>query len=89
MINIDEIESEIKKLENGDLNYPNIQKLSWLYTVRDHIDDTIRDVGGNEFLDSCNGCDKNKFFDVMSEHFDAIKILHPKEYNAVIERLSR
>lgn len=89
MINIDEIESEIKKLENGDLNYPNIQKLSWLYTVRDHIDGTIRDVGGNEFLDSCNGCDKNKFFDVMSEHFDTIKILHPKEYNAVIERLSR
>lgn len=58
-------------------------------TVRDHIDGTIRDVGGNEFLDSCNGCDKNKFFDVMSEHFDTIKKLHPKEYNAVIERLSR
>ena len=49
----------------------------------------IRGVGGNEFLDSCEGCERDKFFDIMSEHFEAMKILHPKEYRAVLERLSR
>ena len=50
---------------------------------------SIRGVGGNEFLDSCEGCERDKFFDIMSEHFEAMKILHPKEYRAVLERLSR
>ena len=89
MIDIKEINDEIKKLENDDLNYANLQKLSWLYIVRDHSGGTIRGVGGNEFLDTCEGCERDKFFDIMSEHFDAMKILHPKEYRAVLERLSR
>jgi hypothetical protein len=89
LISIKEIEREIKKLENADLTYSNLQKLSWLYTVRDHLGSNIKGVGGNEFLDVCNGCDREKFFDVMSEHFDAIKVLHPKEYQAVLDRLSR
>lgn len=58
-------------------------------TVRDHSGGAIRGVGGNEFLDTCEGCEREKFFDVMSEHFEAMKILHPKEYRAVLERLSR
>lgn len=89
MINIKEIENEIKKLENEELNYTNLQKLAWLYTVRNNLGSKIKGVGGNEFLDSCEGCEKDKFFDIMSEHFDAMKILHPKEYRAVIERLNR
>lgn len=36
MIDIKEIEEEIKCLEEGETSYGNIQKLSWLYTVREH-----------------------------------------------------
>jgi hypothetical protein len=89
LIDIKEINDEIKKLENEELNYVNLQKLSWLYIVRDHSGGAIRGVGGNEFLDTCEGCERDKFFDIMSEHFEAMKILHPKEYRAVLERLSR
>lgn len=37
MIDLNEIEEEIKALENGETSYENIQKLSWLYTVREHF----------------------------------------------------
>ena len=89
MIDIKEIETEIKRIENEELNYQNLQKLSWLYIVRDHIGNKISGVNGNEFLNACDGCDKDKFFDVMSEHMDAIRVLHPKEYRALIDKLSR
>lgn len=36
-MNIKEIEEEIKTLECGDTTYYNIQKLAWLYTVREHF----------------------------------------------------
>ena len=36
MIDLKEIEEEIRCLEDGETSYANIQKLSWLYTVRDH-----------------------------------------------------
>ena len=36
MLDICQIEEEIKILENGETSYANIEKLAWLYTVRDH-----------------------------------------------------
>ena len=37
MINLKEIDEEIKALEQGETTYENIQKLAWLYTVREHF----------------------------------------------------
>ena len=36
MLNIKEIEEEIKKLENSETTYRNCEKLAILYIVKDH-----------------------------------------------------
>lgn len=37
MLDLKQIEEEIRFLERCETTYDNIQKLSWLYTVRDHF----------------------------------------------------
>lgn len=37
MIDLNEIEDEIRRLEHSDTNYSNCEKLSILYTVRDGL----------------------------------------------------
>lgn len=37
MLDIHEIEDEIKKIENGDTTFANCEKLAILYTVREHM----------------------------------------------------
>lgn len=85
-MNIAEINNEIANLENSDTNWTNIQKLSWLYTVREHM--RIKTDNNCEFGIACQGIDTKRLVDILSEHMSVIKILHPKEYNEVIKRIS-
>lgn len=44
MIDVKQIEQEIKELkENGSMSWDTMEKLCWLYTVRDHL---MMDEGG-------------------------------------------
>ena len=36
-MNIDDIVEDIKKLEQADASWNNVERLSWLYTVYDHL----------------------------------------------------
>lgn len=38
-MDIHEIREEIKKLEECDATWSNVEKLSWLYIVNDHLSD--------------------------------------------------
>lgn len=42
----------------------------------------------SEFISVCMGKDLKAVLGVLNEHFDAIKILYPKEYNSVIQKLN-
>lgn len=95
-MNADEINDEIVKLQNAETTWTNIQRLSWLYTVRDHMTDTgaavqpvevMPDYAG-EFGVAVSGKPIGKLIDILSEHMALVKILHPKEYDAVISRIS-
>lgn len=97
-MNVAEIADEIQKIEQGETNWTNIQRLAWLYTVYDHITDRglpviaseVQNVMPNyagEFGEAASGKDINGLMNVLSEHFGVIKILHPKEYDAVIEKV--
>lgn len=99
-MSVAEIEAEIKSLEQGDTNWQNIQRLAWLYTVHDHMishDNTVvsrvRDVmpefNDSEFGKVIAGKDISKIADVLSEHMDIVKVLHPKEYSAVCKRIEK
>lgn len=90
-MDLDLIQEEIDVLENGQTTYANIQKLSWLYTVRAFSKGTTTSKIDpvSDFLVACRGKDANALFDVLNDHMDAIRILCPKEYEAVMRRIKR
>jgi hypothetical protein len=42
---------------------------------------------GNEFIDICMQKDIMAVLEVLSEHMEAIKLLYPKEYDSIIEKI--
>lgn len=99
MISLDDIEREIKELEaRGDTTYSLCERLAWLYIVRDHIkhgDTSVSSLNGNrtgnlhgsEFLEACAYINFAEMMQVIDAHMDAIRVVCPKEYNAVIARI--
>lgn len=97
-MNIEEIKKEIIELEKADTNYPNVQRLSWLYTVYDHMADDKAPIVANkvqnimptyqgEFGEVVSGVSIDGLMQILSEHMEAIKLLYPKEYQAVLQRI--
>jgi hypothetical protein len=93
IMDIAEIKKEIARLEQSETNWQNIEKLSWLYSVYDHMagvvnlpNDKIPDYAG-EFGHAISGKSLDGIIDILAEHMAVIKILHPKEYQAVIDRI--
>lgn len=94
MIDIDVIEDEIRELEaHGDTTYKLCERLAWLYVVRDHMlskksNETITPMlRGSEFMELASGISYPEFMQVMDEHMETMKLLYPKGYDAVIDRL--
>ena len=91
MINIDEINAEIAKLEKEPTTYSSIQKLSWLYTVRDHIKETPTGEmprGDSDYYCACSGKSISEVMAVMNELMDALMVIQPRLYDAVLMKLS-
>jgi hypothetical protein len=97
-MDIAEIKTEIARLEGSETNWQNIERLSWLYAVRDHMEgdggnmilherDTMPDYAG-EFGQAISGKNIDGIMDILQEHMAVIKVLHPKEYQAVIDRIA-
>lgn len=41
----------------------------------------------NEFLTACDGAQIEDVLEVMDEHMEAIRLLYPKEYDAIVEKI--
>ena len=96
MINLDEVEREIKELEaRGDTTYSLCERLAWLYIVRDHIRperaDTrkTQELEGSDFLQATSGLSYPLMMDVLNEHMQALKVVQPREYELVMDKLKR
>ena len=100
-MNLVEIENEIAGLEQGETTWASIQRLSWLYTVRDHLGDArpgpvlqsahtvdVMPDFDSEFGHCVCGVDVRALMGILSEHMDVVKILYPKEYQAVLDRIA-
>ena len=97
MIDLETIEREIDKLEHRKASYKLCERLSWLYSVRDHLYAKIYPPEGNtalktalsgsEFLDAANGKPYEDVMQVVNEHMETIKMLYPKTYDGVVQRL--
>lgn len=97
MIDLETIEREIDKLEHREASYKLCERLSWLYSVRDHLYEKIYPqeggerlktaLSGSEFLDAASGKPYEDVMKVIDEHLATIQLLYPKTYDSVIERI--
>lgn len=88
MIDINEINGEIQKLENLPLSYQTLERLSWLYTVRDHISHPVIECfGDSECMKACAGKPIDQIMPVVDELMDTLLIIQPRLYDAVMSRL--
>ena len=97
-MDIAEINTEIARLERSETNWQNIERLSWLYAVHDHMagdsahvvrveQDAMPEYAG-EFGQAVSGKNIGDLMNILSEHMAVIKILHPKEYAAVLDKIA-
>ena len=97
MIDLETIEREISELEARQPSYKACERLSWLYIVRDHLYEKIypQDGGerlktalsGSEFLDASSGKPYEDVMKIMDEHMEMIKMLYPKTYSALVDKI--
>ena len=95
MLSIEEVERTIFELEKRDTTYATCERLAWLYIVHDHLTQRIvqdkaraADMEGSPFLAACSGADIAEILRVMDEHMEAVRVIYPKEYEAVIKKIS-
>lgn len=97
MIDLETIEREIDELEHREASYKLCQRLSWLYTVRDHLMAKVYPpevkavlksaLSGSDFLDAANGKPYEDVMKVIDEHLETIKLLYPKTYSALVDKI--
>ena len=92
MVSIDTIEREILELEQKDTSWVNVEHLAWLYIVKDHLkaphsDENTVELIGNEFVQVCSNVPIQSLMSILSEHFEGIKLLYPREYSAIMQKI--
>lgn len=90
------IEREIRELECSETCYRACERLAWLYICRDHlrhvpIAETVpemrHDATGSEFVVAASSADPEGLMKVLDEHMEALKVVQPKEYEAVLKKI--
>lgn len=95
MISLETIEREIDELENWrDTTYAVCQRLSWLYTVRDHLmpvdgneQGVMPKMHGSEFLELCSGRSVKGVMAIVDEYMQTLAITYPTTYRAVMDKI--
>lgn len=82
-----EINDEIEDLEQSETTWQNIEKLAWLYIIKNNLKEYSYDSKDSEFLQACQNVDVVSLLNLLDEHMEVVKILHPKEYRALISRI--
>jgi len=94
MISIETIEQEIIELERKDTSYAVVERLAWLYIVRDHLNapDLTESTGeliGGEFAQACSNVPMQGLIEILAEHMDGIRALYPREYEAILRKIKQ
>lgn len=92
MISLETVEREIDELESRETTYRVCERLSWLYTVRDHLlptkaDQSTQFMSGSDFLTACSGVNYPELMRILDEHMSALSVVQPKQYEAVLDRI--
>lgn len=97
MVDLETIEREISELEARQPSYKLCERLSWLYIVRDHLYEKLYPsedgqrlksaLSGSDFLDAANGKPYEDVLKIIDEHLETIKLLYPKTYSALVDKI--
>ena len=93
MISLEEVEKTILDLEARDTTYAVCERLAWLYIVKDHItpfpaSNNIETDNNSEFLQAITGKDSNEVWRIINDHMDCVKLVYPKQYNSIIDKIN-
>lgn len=101
MIDLNEIEDEISRLEHGSTTYSACEKLSVLYTVRNQLAKgadpvqveesypmySFASAPKSEFLQTVADAPLDGVMDILDQHMEAVKAIYPKEYAMVLQMI--
>lgn len=92
MLSIEKINETILELEQKDTCFSVVDKLADCYIVRDHLvaqqpKPKTGKLAGSPFLQAASGVDVAALLAVIDEHLEAVKVLYPAEYDAIIDRI--
>ena len=92
MVDMKEVNEEIRRLEEYDLTYKIAEKLAVLYAIRNEngtepmeLTHEVNDV--SEFSETCKDVPNDCLMKIMDEHFMAVKTIFPKEYELVMKKI--
>lgn len=97
----EELLEAIKECQQKELTYDTCEKLATFYTLLNYLysdkqegysysyvkKDVFPATDGSEFKKAIVGKNIEKVVDVLDEHMEVIKILYPKEYRSVINKI--
>ncbi len=101
MITERELLQAIRECEADPITSSKVGKLANLYVIYDHLFgdpmrgysgaaapvDVIHTDGGSEFLDCVDGRRADKVWRILDELMDAVKTLHPRMYDSVMDKI--
>ena len=101
MVDLDIINGTIAEWEAKDLTFMVVERLAWLYIVRDNavmhskaenedlpvIMPAVAISSGSEFMSACEKADNVRVWQTLDELMDTLKMLQPKLYQATIDKI--
>lgn len=95
MISLDILNQDILDLErNHDTTWATVERLAWLYIVRDHLTSDaskstkhVSTDGSSDFLAAADGLDTCQVLDLMDELMDTLQVIAPALYHSAMLRL--
>ena len=100
MVDLDIINGTIAEWEAKDLTFLVVERLAWLYIVRDNALMRVKEAGeepvlmpavaissGSEFMEACSKADPVKMWNVLDDLMDTIQMLNPRLYQATMDKI--
>lgn len=98
MLDIREIDGAIAELEKSELNFPRVEKLAALYTIKNQHTApapalssegyaAAYDAEGSEFMQLAANVDAGAVLKVMDELMSVLSVTNPKAYNKIMRQL--
>lgn len=100
MIDLDIINGTIAEWEAKELTFVVVERLAWLYVVRDHVLMNIKQEepepvtmpkvaisSGSDFMNACSNAEPIALWSTLDELMNSVQLLQPKLYQATIEKI--